>query len=372
MEAWQQIVAERKDAEQPEVQGRRALAASIQLLRQPRPDWARLADLIDPAAAAEYALQAPEHAALALLRTTIALEHDGWAAAAPLWETFMRWCARLPDALLVHLVAPHRRLFEIAAQEAPVARRLLDARQANTPRRWRIQALGEFACLVDDVPCDLSAQHRALLVCLLDAGPKGLGVEQVWEAVWGESDLSMPALHQALYRLRSQTGLEAAAREGICKINAHWDAIDYDVRALEKLLDAPAGHASVEQMNALYQGEFLPSAPLSSALWADARRSNLRQRYLDQLEAYARSLEDEVPEQAIQCYQRILRLDSCREQTAVRLMRLAAHRGNHSLLTETFNHLAGALRALGLAPEPATLALLAARKKAAPAERHPS
>ena len=80
------------------------------------------------------------------------------------------------------------------------------------PRRWSIQALGTFACLVDDVACDLSPLHRALLVCLLDAGSKGRAVEQLWEDVWGDCDLSMPALHQALYRLDHAARREGSAR----------------------------------------------------------------------------------------------------------------------------------------------------------------
>ena len=120
-------------------------------------------------------------------------------------------------------------------------------------------------------------------------------------------------------------------------------------------------HQTIQQALAIYQGDFLPSAPLSAAQWADARRSYLRQRFLDLLEEHARALEDTAPDQAIQHYQRILQIDSCREQTAVQLMRLALRVGNHLLLVETFNHLAGALRALGLSPEPSTRALLNSR-----------
>jgi LuxR family transcriptional regulator, maltose regulon positive regulatory protein len=366
---WQPIVEARQTAQQPDVEGRRTLAATTLLLRQPRPDPVTLADLGRQIETAAASLQLPERIAATLLRATLALEDGGWTVVAPFWETFAQQSAGVADALLVHFVALHRRLFALAAQKSPVARRLLAARQSNTPRQWRVQALGAFACLVDGAPCELSPLHRALLICLLDAGPRGLAVEQVWEAVWGEADLSMPALHQALYRLRAQTGLEAAAREGICKINSAWDAIDYDVRALEKILDCPVSHASAHQAMGLYQSDFLPSAPLSAAHWADIRRSFLRQRYLDMLEEYAQAIEDNALEQAIQCYQRILQIDSCREQTAVRLMHLAAHAGNHSLLTETFNHLVGALRALGLTPEPATQALLTTRARASTGER---
>ena len=90
----------------------------------------------------------------------------------------------------------------------------------------------------------------------------------------------------------------------------------------------------------------------------DARRAHLRQRYLDRLEEYAMLIEQELPERAIQYYQRVLQIDGCREQTAARLMRLAAGSGNYSLVSETFDQLESNLRLLGVAPESDTKALL--------------
>jgi DNA-binding SARP family transcriptional activator len=113
----------------------------------------------------------------------------------------------------------------------------------------------------------------------------------------------------------------------------------------------------------------LLSAPLSAAHWADARRAHLRQRYMDALEEYAFTVEDDLPDQAVQYYQRVLQLDGCREQTAARLMRLAAGIGNYSLVTETFDRLESALRLLGAAPEPATKALLRANASGAAPKR---
>jgi DNA-binding SARP family transcriptional activator len=55
-------------------------------------------------------------------------------------------------------------------------------------------------------------------------------------------------------------------------------------------------------------------------------------------------------------YQQILQLDSCREETAMQLMKLAARYGNHRLIRSTFEQLNAALRSLGASPTPATLA----------------
>jgi DNA-binding SARP family transcriptional activator len=196
-----------------------------------------------------------------------------------------------------------------------------------------------------------------LLVRLLDAGSQGLTVERLWEAVWGDSDISMPALHQALRRLRVQTGLAVAARDGYCTIRSPWQAIDYDVQAFEQALEGPASRDSMRRAITLYRGDFLPSAPLCAGLWVDARRAHLQERYLDALEQLARSSEHDAPHLAIHYYQQVLQIDGCREQTAMQLMRLAARFGNRSLVNATFEHLKGALRSLGAAPEPATAAL---------------
>jgi DNA-binding SARP family transcriptional activator len=83
----------------------------------------------------------------------------------------------------------------------------------------------------------------------------------------------------------------------------------------------------------------------------------LQQRYLDALEQLAHTVEPDAPQLAIHYYQQVLQLDGCREQTAAKLMRLAARFGNRSLVAATFEHLKGSLRSLGATPEPATAAL---------------
>jgi ATP/maltotriose-dependent transcriptional regulator MalT len=357
-DVWQQIVESKGALRGSANRGKSALARSLLLLRQTRPDLAALKHLVEQAAAVEDSLMPVERAVLALLRAIIAFEQHGWSEASAEWERFVQLSIGLSEALLIQLVVFHRRLFEAAAAVSSLARRLIAARQSQSPRQWQIMALGNFVCLVDGIRCDLSPLHRALLVCLLEAGQQGIAVEQLWESIWGDSDLSMPALHQALYRMRSQTGLSMAAREGVCKIFSPWDAIGYDVRTLEKTLNMPVTHQTIKRATELYRGDFLLSAPLSAAHWADARRAHLRQRYLDRLEEYAISIEPDLPDRAIQYYQQVLHIDGCREQTAARLMRLAAGFGNYSLVSETFDQLESNLRLLGVAPESDTRALL--------------
>jgi ATP/maltotriose-dependent transcriptional regulator MalT len=343
---------------QPEIRGRLALGRALLERMQKRPDQALVAALAAEATAHEAFLSGAERTALALLRASLTFERAGWPRAGAEWEAFVARSHDLPDTLLVKLAGAHRGLVEgAAAAEAPLAQRLIEALRRPDPSRWRVMALGGFSCLVDGEACDLSPLHRALLVRLLDAGPQGLSVERLWESVWGDDAISMPALHQALRRLRVQTGLAVAARDGACVIRSAWEAIEYDVRAFERALEPPVSREALQRAAELYRGDFLPGAPLSAALWADARRAHLQQRYCDALEQLARSAERDQPQLAIHYYQQVMQIDACREHTAAELMRLAARSGNRSLVTATFEHLKGALRALGATPEPATAQL---------------
>ncbi len=355
--AWHDVVAAITEPLQPEVRGRLALARAMLALHQPAPDREHLADLLAEATAYEASLSEEERAYAALLRAELAFSRTGWHGAAEAWRDFAARAGTLSDPILHRFASIHRALFEAAAPHTSLAARVTTAIRRPASPRWRITALGGFECLVDSRPVELSQLHRALLIRLLDAGPQGLAVERLWEAVWGDVDISMPALHQALRRLRLQTGLAASAREGAVAIRSGWDQIEYDVRELERALETPTQPDSIQRAMALYRGEFLPGAPMSAGLWVEARRAHLQQRYLDAIEQYARSIEQEAPQQAMFHYQHVLQIDGCREHTAAQLMRLAARYGNRTLVNSTFEHLKGALRALGAAPEPGTAAL---------------
>lgn len=308
--------------------------------------------------AASAGLTPPECAYVQLLATAQLFEYGGWERAAAAWPAFEASAAGLPDTALCLFVPAHEALFRAAADTSGLARRLLSASAAAAQGRWQIVALGQFVCLVAGQLCELSPLHRALLVRLLDAGEAGLTVERLWEEVWGDTDIRMSALHKALFRLREQTGLAVAARAGHCAIQSPRQAIRYDVYDFEQTIAAANTSEELEQALDLYGGDFLPGAAPSAALWIDRRRSLLQENYLDGLDRLACLLESEHPRRAIQCYQRILGVDGCREATATRLMRLAARQRNPALVTATYEQLEGALRTLGATPEPATVALL--------------
>jgi DNA-binding SARP family transcriptional activator len=366
---WHQALHALDIIHRSDLRGRHALAEGLLLSRRSPSDLAALAGLAEQAATAEEALQIPERAYLALVRTAIRANQGGWSAAADPWAVFEMYAVSLPDALLRAFVSAHPRLFEQAAASSPLARRLVDTTRIPAQVRWHITTLGSFSFSADDSPCELSPLHRALLVRLLDAGESGLTVERLWEEVWGDTDILMAALHKALARLREQTGLPMAARAGHCAIEAAWESISYDAQDFERALATFANRQDLEQAVALYHGDFLPGAAPSAALWVDRRRSHVQQLYLDALEQLAKLIEDEEPKQAIQHYQHILQIDGCREETAAQLMRLAARQRNHALVNATYEQLEGALRTLGTSPEPATIALLRASSHGRPLER---
>lgn len=310
---------------------------------------------LDQAAAAGDAIGPVERLALDLLRADEQLR-AGQANSID-WMALDLAATATAEPLLRALLQPHTRLLEAAPPSSALARRLERPQAAPRPVRWAVAALGHFACHADGQPCELSPLHRALLVRLLDAGPGGLSVERLWEDVWGDSHLSMSALHKALSRLREQTGLATSARSGHCGIYDDWAQISYDVQAFERALADPDGSAGLKRALESYQGDFLPGAAPSAQAWVDQRRTYLQQRYLAALEQLANLLEGEEPERAIALYQRALQVDRSREQTAARLMSLAARRGNHALVSATFAQLSEALHSLGLTPLQSTISL---------------
>jgi ATP/maltotriose-dependent transcriptional regulator MalT/DNA-binding SARP family transcriptional activator len=341
----------------PIVLGRLELAGVLRMHQRAMLDPAVLAKALDRVAAVVGEVGSAERAYFQLARAALLFQRADWAMAQEAWGIFEQQAMKLPTPLLSAMAGAHDPLLAAAASSSPFAQQLRRLTGKASQRRWKICALGRFNCRAEGQPCELSQLHRTILTRLLDAGPAGLAVDRLWESVWGDDEISMTALHQAMRRLRLQTGLSVAVRDGFCAIWSDWDDIEYDVRTLEDLLATPLTSERVEQVLAIYRGDFLPGAWEGAHYWVDTRRSHLQERLLDALERYAVRAEADHPQAALQIYQRILQIDGCREQTAVRLMQIAARFGNRSLVTSTFEHLTGALRVLGSTPGASTAAI---------------
>jgi ATP/maltotriose-dependent transcriptional regulator MalT len=351
---WRAAAEGALTSEQLAPSGRLLLCDLHMALRDRHADVGRARALLGELEAFEPHLTAVEKAYLWLARASMAAGSESFAAT---WQRFEQLARQLHTGLLIQLLKTHHAAVAQAARFSTFAAQLLRSIEQPARVRWQIQVLGGFFCWIDGKQAELSVLHRALLTRLLDAGPRGVAVERLWESVWGESELSMTALHQAMRRLRVQTGLSAAVRDGTCAIWGDWDQIVYDVRDLERTLDEALSHQMIDRALKLYRGEFLSGVASGASLWVESRRAQLQERFLNTLELCANMLEAEQPQLALQYYQRALQLDGCREQTAVALMRLAARFGNRSLVNSTFEHLTGSLRILGTSPAATTTAL---------------
>lgn len=226
----------------------------------------------------------------------------------------------------------------------------------TTLSRWIVRALGSFTCLRDGQRCSLRPLYAALLVRLLEADSASLSADLLWEDIWGtEKEINIAAMHQAIARLRKATQLDITLRDGICRIATPRDAIDFDVQQFVAALEQPTQPKAVAL--ALYGGPFLPDAPLSAALWVEGRRMFLQTRYLDTREVLAQQLEQSDPQGALAHYQAILQIEPAREHTAQRVLRLALHFGNLTLLDTTYNQLKAHFDNFGFALDVETQAL---------------
>lgn len=337
----------------PEAQQRLAISRATSRSSPPSEHAALVAEAI----AGAESLSPPERVAAALIDASLAAQQAGWRGASEAWHRFLAIAETIPRPLIQRIASYHQPLLELAAAHAEVPPMLSAlVEKPAAPQRWRILTLGVFSCQRGDQECELSPIHRALLVRLLDAGPAGVSYESLWETVWGDALVSRSALDSALSRLRTVTGLAITTRSGICAIRSAWDDLEYDVQALERLLRQPLAPSMLHQINHLYQGEFFPGAPLSASLWVEARRAQLQQQTLNALDQLAQQIERESPAEAIGCYQQILRIDGCREHTAMQLMQLAHHHGNRRLVTDTFEQLRESLRSLNIQPQATTTA----------------
>ncbi|GAB4196091.1 MAG: hypothetical protein OHK0022_13350 [Roseiflexaceae bacterium] len=356
VQRWQRITRALEIERWPQLRAAAQLAEAYALIQQHPSDKQHLGELCDQIEPLAPRLKNYEQLCLGLLLIHQALVLKGWDAARPLWQEWEQRSGQYSQELLQAVARPHHLLMRAAAAASGLARELLQETSPPAPR-WQITALGDFACSVDGKPCQIAPLYRALLLRLLDAGPGGMAVDRLWEDVWGNDVLSMPALHQALRRLRIQSQLDVAARDGICAIWTPWQQIAYDVQQLEELLRGRQNQDQLEQALDLYRGDFFEGAPLGATHWADKRRLQLQSSFLDHLEYAARLTEQHDPKRAMNYYQRILQIDGCREEVATHLMRLAGHLGNHALVTATFKQLERALSQIGIQPNPSTTTL---------------
>ena len=122
------------------------------------------------------------------------------------------------------------------------------------------------------------------------------------------------------------------------------DDIDTAVRDADQLYpDDPEGaRARLEQVLALYQGDFLPDARYET--WAAAERERLTIQFLRSCDRLCEWNLESDPEAVISICQRVLALDNCWERAYRFLMQAYAQLGDHGQVARTFQSCLDTLR----------------------------
>jgi ATP/maltotriose-dependent transcriptional regulator MalT/DNA-binding SARP family transcriptional activator len=190
-----------------------------------------------------------------------------------------------------------------------------------------ITTLGKFRLTVDDEPVVFAGkvQRRplALLKVLIAFGGKGVGENQITDALWpeAEGDMGHQACATTLHRLRRLLRHEQVVQLKQGKVSLHPSMTWVDAWSFERLLTAATNPvkdkvsvtALCEQAFALYQGSFL--AEEAEEPWAMAARDRLRRHYIGLVRRLAHLREhQENPERAISLLQQALRVEPLVEE----------------------------------------------------------
>ncbi len=238
-----------------------------------------------------------------------------------------------------------------------VRQRRLPAPQPDVsdwPWPLRIQALGGFTVAVDGQPLDFGARPQKkpldLLRLLVARGPAALDTASVIDALWpdADGDRAKASLDMAVLRLRKLLGHEEALRVdgGQLSLDRRWVWVDAWAWS--------AGQPLV------YAGPLFGAAPPELA-WA-APREALHGLYLRRCQAQGQALERSGDwAGALAIYEAALVQDALEEALHRGAIRCHVALGEPAAAQRAFVRCREQLRAgLGVAPAPATSALLAA------------
>lgn len=156
------------------------------------------------------------------------------------------------------------------------------------PKKVYIEALGAFTVYLDRNKQNLikfrTKKERELLAFLLDAGNQGATKEQIYNAIWWESDSNNIKNLIAVNLRHLKNDLECAGigESVVCKGNRYFicrNEIECDCDLFEKAYEGFKLHNTREQAKkllSLYKGEYLADF---EALWAAAKRIKYQEIY---------------------------------------------------------------------------------------------
>ena len=232
---------------------------------------------------------------------------------------------------------------------------------------WSLTLLGGFELRpTDGAAADLPGQKdRALLAVLAMAGGDAQSRERLAGLLWSEHGdrQARDSLKQALVRLRrclggGEEGMLRGDRQSIALDRA---AVDVDVLAFERLVRDGTLDA-LTQAAGLYRGDLLEGIAIRDPAFEDwllVERQRLRQLFERALAGLmALALEAGDRERAAEAARRLLQIDPLSEAAYRTLMQVHADEAQTAQALKLYETLRERLyRELGVAPEPATVAL---------------
>jgi DNA-binding SARP family transcriptional activator len=229
------------------------------------------------------------------------------------------------------------------------------------PATLRVELLGGCRVAIGKrtAPRTLPARQQELLAYLALNRDAPVSRQQVAGRLWPESTdaQALTNLRRELHHLRTELPdidrlLDAGPRMLGWAANA---SIDVDVAEFDRAVhDGLAGRRpSLEAAAALYHGDLLPEC---EGEWIRPERERLRRRSAEALVRLVELLEQESAfAEAIDCAQRLLRIDTLQEAAWRTLMRCHARRGERATALHLYQRCVSIFkRELGIQPSPAT------------------
>ncbi len=236
------------------------------------------------------------------------------------------------------------------------------------PWPLKIYTLGRFSILLNDKPINTESRPFDLLRILIAYGGRDVHEEKIMDALWpeGDGDQSQASFKTTLHRLRKVfSDIDVLVlRNHQLSLNQKYAWVDlWSMSRLfepaEQIVKIKDSAQSIELANKLmqhYRGHFLASEPAS---WAIHQREGLRLRFIRHTTALAQSFEDEDSQTAIQCYQRLLEIDSLIEEAYQGLIRCYQVQGRQAEAQASYEKCVTILASTsGSSPSAATTALI--------------
>ena len=231
-------------------------------------------------------------------------------------------------------------------------------------RTLSVLAFGEPSMMINHLPITRWRLARSLELCFFLFNHGGVArKEQIIDALWSDNENVDQGLRSTVYYLRKTLGENSVtSQSGIYRLNLaplYGDEVFYDVSVFRqhyakarKALKQAYHHqaqALLQQMLKLYRGDYVQSFYSD---WCIGPRDELRRMYMYALQQLAQlAWNNELLEESIAHWQRLLAIDNCYEQAHHGLMLCYIRQGKRSLALRQYQRCVDTLQAeLSISP----------------------